>query len=118
MNKNEKIILSFSKRYQSRKIYPAAVILANHGSETNIDKSGHVPNNLSPQLKVKLGVLGILGKRSKFGNFIGSCAEIRASNKILNNNPTLSTNRIIFSNAYRPRTMQIVPKCQNCQRTF
>ena len=112
------MIFNFSKRYQRRKIYPATVICATYNQEFNIEKSGAVPNPLSHQLSTQLSSLGKIGKRNASGNFIGKCSEVRASNPILLNNSNIRTQQITFSNAYRPRTMQIIPTCSNCQSTF
>ncbi|WP_304543767.1 hypothetical protein [Sulfurimonas microaerophilic] len=118
LNICEKMIFNFAKRYQRKKIYPATVICANYNREFVIDKSGAVPINLANQLKIQLSTLGTIGERNSSGNFIGRCSEVRASNPILNHNPHLRTQQVHFSNAYRPRTMQMIPTCSNCTRTF
>ncbi len=118
MRRCEEMIFNFSKRYQRKKIYPATVICATFNHEYNIEKSGPVPISLANQLSLKLSTLGIIGNRNASGNFVGKCSEVRASNPILNNNPHIRTQQINFSNAYRPRTMQVIPRCSNCQRTF
>ena len=118
MRKCEEMIFNFSKRYQRKKIYPATVICATYNHEYNIEKSGAVPRLLANQLILKLSTLGIIGEKNSTGNFVGKCSEVRASNPILIHYPKIRTQQINFSNAYRPRTMQIIPTCFNCQRTF
>ncbi len=118
MNRYENLIFNFSKKYQKQKKYPATVICASFGSYILIDKSGAVPKLLAPQLQSKLSSLGTIDERCCGGNYLGRCAEVRASNDIFKYNPNISTKRVSFSNAYRPRTMQIIPTCYNCQRTF
>lgn len=112
------MILNFAKRYQRKKIYPATVICASYNQEVVIDKSGAVPINLANQLKIKLSALGNIGERNFSGNFVGRCSEVRASNPILIHNPHIKTQQVNFSNAYRPRTMQVIPTCANCRSTF
>lgn len=55
-------------------------------------------------------------------NRLGKCAEQRAANLLLattyNNTRTYSIKRIIFSKAYRPRTMTTIPMCNNCISIF
>lgn len=55
-------------------------------------------------------------------NVLGRCAEQRAGNLLLQETKevtaTYALNRIIFSRAYRPRTMQTHPMCYNCERIF
>ena len=116
--KCEQMIYDFAKKYQKRKIYPATVICAKYNQEYNIEKSGAVPLPLANQLKLKLSTLGIIGEKNSIGNFIGKCSEVRASNPILLHYPKIKTKQINFSYAYRPRTMQIIPTCSNCKRTF
>lgn len=118
MDYYEQLIYRFALRYQTRKIYPATVICARLNREVVIDKSGAVPVPLAPQLEIRLSVLGEIGTRNNGGNFIGRCAEVRASNTILLGNPHTRTGQINFTNAYRSRTMQIIDRCNNCNQTF
>lgn len=118
MNYYEQLIYRFALRYQAKKIYPATVICARLNQEVVIDKSGAVPMPLAQQLEARLSVLGEIGARNNGGNFIGRCAEVRASNPILLGNLARRPNQVNFTNAYRPRTMQIIVRCNNCNQTF
>ncbi len=118
MNYYERMIFNFARRYQQKKRYPAAVICARLNNEVNIDKSGGVPRPMAIQLENSLSALGEIGTRNNGGNFIGRCAEVRASNPLLINHPGNRTGQINFTSAYRPRTMQIIPTCHNCEETF
>ena len=55
-------------------------------------------------------------------NQLGRCAEQRAANKLLKENHQKFKRRNIkdinFSTAYRPRTMGVVPMCENCKFIF
>lgn len=118
MDYYEQLIYRFARRYQAKKIYPATVICARLNQEVVIEKSGAVPTPLALQLENKLTYLGELGTRNNGGNFIGRCAEVRASNPILLDNLSRRTDQVNFTNAYRPRTMQIIVRCNNCNQTF
>lgn len=72
------------------------------------------------QLK-KIGQIGrrsnkkiIKGKR----NFVGKCAEVKASYAINKINRITNISDIEFTNAYRPRTMQTIKRCNNCVYIF
>lgn len=72
---------------------------------------------LDYRLLRKLKVLGPLArKRNK--NYLGNCAEVHASNKVLKQNNIIKLDQIAFSLAYRPRTLQVIDYCQNCLDTF
>lgn len=60
---------------------------------------------------------------SRCGTEIGHCAEPHAANQTMNaykkaKNKDLPLNGVYFSLAMRPRTLEIVPTCQNCKDTF
>jgi hypothetical protein len=72
---------------------------------------------LDYRLLTKLKILGTLAwKRNK--NYLGNCAEVHASNKVLKQNNIVQLDQIVFSLAYRPRTLQVIDYCQNCLDTF
>lgn len=85
------------------------------------------PNSYNPSLTKRLN--GIDGKK-KIGDhrgdtIIGHCAEPHAANQTMNEffnkNKKItypSFDSIFFSLAKRPRTMEIIPTCQNCKDTF
>lgn len=72
---------------------------------------------LDARLSSKLQTLGKLAHKRK-GNYLGNCAEVHASNKVLNQNMKVRVDQITFTNAYRCRTLQIIPYCPNCLDTF
>lgn len=105
----------YKKRYKD---YPAAVVAAIFHNVWFIDETGFPLPPLAIQLKIRLeNRLGVIGTRLN-GNLIGKCAEVGAANKILRTRPTLAANRLTFTNAIRPRTMQKIPMCPNCINTF
>jgi hypothetical protein len=73
--------------------------------------------DLDSRLLIKLQILGPLAKRRN-KNYLGNCAEVHASNKVLKQNNRVQLNQIVFSLAYRPRTLQVIDYCQNCLDTF
>lgn len=98
---------------------PAAVIQAKALRTWKFGKSGKVAFPLAGKLENKLLSLGEIGTK-RFTSSIGYCAEVAASNRLLLQPAfkNFQTKDIIFSPALRPRTMQVVPRCQNCIDTF
>lgn len=80
--------------------------------------SGDVPTTIHPQLQQMADELGGLGVRTSYGNVLGRCAEFRAANELLLNNPRLNLSDIDFTPAVRPRTGQIIQRCDNCVNVF
>ena len=76
-------------------------------------------SKLANHLKFTLHVthLGECSPLTKCKNGVGRCAEPHAANKTINKT-LCSINDIIFSLALRPRTLQIIPYCDNCKLTF
>lgn len=72
----------------------------------------------------KLIKLGRIGKKSdlinKNGrrNTIGRCAEVKAAYNINSKIRISNLKEIEFTSAYRPRTEQIIDRCENCKFTF
>ena len=103
---------------KKHKDYPAAVVGAILHNSWAVAENGLPSPPIAIQLKNRLeGRLGRLGTILS-GNPIGMCAEVGAANKILRTRPTVSANKLIFTTAIRPRTMQKVPMCLNCLTTF
>ncbi|WP_221179012.1 DUF637 domain-containing protein, partial [Pseudomonas chlororaphis] len=80
--------------------------------------SGAIPSEIAPELKAYAESLGGLGVKTACGNTLGRCAEFRAANELLLNNPGLKLSDIKFTSAIRPRTGEIVPRCENCTNMF
>ena len=78
--------------------------------------SGEVPAVVAPELAQLAQNAGGLGVRTACGNTIGSCAEFRGANQLLQNGSRLQDIR--FTNAVRPRNGQVIPACENCQQIF
>ena len=86
---------------------------------------GYVSNyNVFSLLGNKLTRIGRIGTKSilknSFGksNRVGKCAEVKASYAIHNKRKIKKLGDIEFTNAYRPRTCQIVDMCDNCLFIF
>lgn len=93
--------------------------------EVVIGGSGRVQDldNLNPQLRTHLErVFGPGNINTKINslceNMIGACAEINASDKLLNKNPKLQIKDIKFSKPLEPKTGKIKIGCKNCQEVF
>lgn len=80
--------------------------------------SGTVPTQIAPELQAYADKLGGLGVKTSCGNTLGRCAEFRAANELLLNNPNLKLKDIQFTQAVRPRTGEVVPRCENCTNIF
>lgn len=74
--------------------------------------SGTVPTKIAPELQAYADKLGGLGVKTSCGNVLGACAEFRAANKLLLNNPNLKLKDIQFTQAVRPRNGKPVPRCE------
>lgn len=106
-------------KYGRNNKLPATIIGAEFQGLKKIDQSGSIPKPISPYLKKKLednlGKLGTIGYKYR----IGCCCEVHASNQIFMTPGIItSTRNIIFTDAKRPRTNQIINRCQNCQTIF
>ncbi|MEZ2686638.1 hypothetical protein ACBQ20_17850 [Proteus vulgaris] len=58
------------------------------------------------------------GVKTACGNTLGRCAEFRAANELMLSNPNLKVKDIQFTPAVRPRTGEVVPRCDNCTNMF
>lgn len=66
----------------------------------------------------RIGTRGIPNPINGHANFIGKCAEVKASYNLNSKTKITNLSSIEFTNAYRPRTKQIIEKCENCKYTF
>ncbi|WP_392553164.1 hypothetical protein RHO14_04675 [Orbus wheelerorum] len=80
--------------------------------------NGDVPVKIAPELQIYADKLGGIGVKTSSGNTLGRCAEFRAANELLLSNPNLKIDDIWFTPALRPRTGEIVPRCENCTNIF
>lgn len=71
--------------------------------------------------KALLRPLGMIGDQSTItntSNIIGKCAEVKAINNIFKRESKLSVADASFTKAIRPRTLEKIPRCQNCTQIF
>ncbi len=114
----ERIGYKYALGLQRRKLHPAAVIVAGKSYYKKKGRTGNICIDIfSFKLRNKLLQLGELYSRQN-GNFVGNCAEVKAANQVLLKLKHLHPEEINFSNARRPRTMQIIPPCKNCKFVF
>jgi hypothetical protein len=114
----EKKAFKYALGLQIRGYHPAAVIAAGKSHYKNVGRSQPPsPHIFSDKLRIQLSILGEMYTRVN-GNFLGCCAEVNAADNLMTKLRYLNPKDINFSNARRPRTMQIVPTCQNCISTF
>lgn len=108
----------FALRLKRHNYFPAMVVGAEKSRIKNVDKSGLLcSTEMVSQLKSKLKQIGELYTKVN-GNYIGCCAEINAANNLLKKKPYLKLTQIVFSKPTRPRTMQKLKMCKNCNITF
>lgn len=103
---------------QIRGYHPAAVIAAGKSYYKKVGRSRPPsPHIYSHNLRMQLSLLGDMYTEIN-GNLLGCCAEVNAADQVMTRLRNLEPNEVDFSNAIRPRTMQIVPPCKNCKLTF
>ena len=68
------------------------------------------------RIMTKLGGIGNKHKGCK--NIIGRCAEQHAANKYIRQYNQNHIDKLHFTVAVRPRTMQVYPPCNNCKTIF
>lgn len=104
------------RHYRITNKIPATIIGAEHGRFKKVDRSGPVPDPIANNLQnalVNIAPLGLMG----IDNYVGCCAEVRSSNHILIVQEAPLRN-IVFTDAIRPRTNQLIRRCQNCVQVF
>lgn len=64
--------------------------------------------------------LGLIGTKSKLGKhyIIGNCAEQHSGNNYMKRYGVKNLSSLHFSETVRPRTMEIIPPCDNCKAIF
>ncbi|MCC8367284.1 hypothetical protein J8V57_13570 [Xenorhabdus sp. PB61.4] len=111
---------NFAKSFADRKYKPATAIAAVDPLTGRIStaSNGAVPSVIAPELLEYAQKLGGLGVKTACGNTLGRCAEFRAANELMLSNPNLKVKDIQFTPAVRPRTGEVVPRCDNCTNMF
>ncbi|PIT09045.1 hypothetical protein BGI40_08760 [Snodgrassella communis] len=115
--KANKEFLNYVKNTKEK---PAAVVVAvdkNTGKHA-LNTNGNIPEKVAPELKDMADKLGGLGTKTKCGNIVGRCAEFRAANDLMLQNPRLKAKDIDISGALRPRKLKPVKRCDNCTAMF
>lgn len=109
---------NFALKLRKEKKFPAVVVGAEFSYFKKVEMSGLFPAiKLVKSLRTKLLTIGELYTKAN-GNIIGACAEVNAANKVLIERPYAKLNQIGFSKPLRPKTMQVIPICKNCNQTF
>ena len=119
------------KKY--RDDYPAAVVLCcvnenklkegelkapqlYYGESANQEKSSPYKNTTLLEGFKTIG--GIWKRNGTCKHPIGNCAEQHAAEILLNEKPQCGLHDIEFSSAFRPRTDEVIPYCENCTKLF
>ncbi|WP_445455986.1 DUF6443 domain-containing protein [Flavobacterium sp. HNIBRBA15423] len=97
---------------------PAVQVTAELNGQSVTATSGPLLPEIAPQLIQASESLGGVGTKTSSGNVVGCCAEFRAANSLLLENPKATPAQINFTPATRPRTGQVIPMCENCQTIF
>jgi filamentous hemagglutinin len=71
---------------------------------------------INPQLSEAAEQVGGVGAVNPGASPVGCCAEFDAANQLTNQGSSLGD--IQFTDAIRPRTGEVVPKCPNCEVMF
>ncbi|MFY7936309.1 MAG: DUF6443 domain-containing protein [Flavobacterium sp.] len=93
----------------------AGAMLPNGASA--IETSGVIPTSIAPQLENAAAQIGGIGAKNS-GNTVGCCSEFRAANSLLLEYPQYGIQDLKITPAIRPRTGQVVPRCDNCGAMF
>ena len=118
-----RVVSRTSGRIPRIKDYPAAVASCSVIGH-NVHKEDYSRSCINYQYhQPVLGALRDLGKiggHSPFcHNLIGNCAEPHAANQLLKELHFIpSIESFVFGDTIRPRTMQVLPYCNNCKQTF
>ena len=120
MNNANKQLDQYVKSFADSKYKPATAIGAVDPLTGKVvtTSNGAIPEVIAPELKAYADKLGGLGVKTACGNTLGRCAEFRAANELLLSNPNLTLKDIKFTPAVRPRTGEVVPRCENCTNMF
>lgn len=115
------------KKYENE--FPAAVAgcLGPVNGLERVGKSGSITTQWDEDIvslfHTRLG--GSVGSHSPIttsSNPIGNCAEQHAANMVIiegkNNGISEEVNKLVFTEAIRPRTMQVIDYCPNCTAIF
>lgn len=71
------------------------------------------------KIRICLYKLGKIGEASdKTSNIIGKCAEVKAINNLLKRESNIEIDKVTFTKAIRPRTLEKIPRCNNCITIF
>lgn len=103
---------------------PACASICHNGDYGKTRKGySHKPNGtkwhdvLRRKIKKELGDIG---SRSNLGKhfYIGNCAEQHSGNNYMKKYKESNISSLRFSETVRPRTMEIIPPCDNCKKLF
>lgn len=103
---------------------PACASICHNGDYSRTSKGySHKPNGTkwNDVLRRKMVIeLGDIGTRSNLGKrfYIGNCAEQHSGNNYMNKYKESTMSSLHFSETVRPRTMEIIPPCDNCKKLF
>ncbi len=81
-------------------------------------KWGETPDNPSSCSNLECKHYNKFANNKKCRNILGNCAEQKGANDILNQGIVSELEKLEFSLAIRPRTMQLTPYCCNCTKLF
>jgi len=82
-----------------------------------VGRSGAGLEPVNPQIAAVAEKAGGLGARNPgVRGPVGNCAECNAANTLANQGSNVTDVR--FTQAVRPRTREVVPKCPNCEKMF
>ncbi len=119
--------LIITKNKSKRNYFPAVVVgceLHHIKVVTACGLSNNYPPFLQNIIELRCGLIGSQKKQSNGRIYtVGCCAEQRAARDIFNKIPINQQNKknfrnLVFTEARRPRTMQIIKYCSICKSIF
>lgn len=118
-NKKEKFVID------PRKYELVAVSIAVRGKKIGCFGTSHrvfqddrYEKKIKTRLKSMLGEIGKVSLKTNCKNIIGKCAEVKAANNVLKLEKRLEIDELLFTNAIRPRSLEVIPRCNNCKTVF
>lgn len=103
---------------------PSCVSFCHNGNYTRMSRGySHLPDGTKwhdTLRRLILQLLGPMGEHSHENtrNIIGNCSEQHAGNNYMRKYAEMNVANLHFSEAIRPRTMEVIQPCANCKKIF
>lgn len=127
INEIQKMYSSKREKFEidPRKYDLVAVSIAVRGKKMGCFGTSHrvleddtYERKIKTRLNSILGEIGKVSLKTNCKNIIGKCAEVKAANNVLKLERRLKVQELVFTNAIRPRSLEVIPRCNNCKAVF